>query len=100
MKNKTKTFGIDFGVVGNGDAYTLHMPFSVYPEFQRAASNPKEGEMETLVGIFSCFAEMDDVKRMTTQTMIIERAESLKTLEDVLILLKTLKACMEFFDLN
>ena len=43
MKNKTKTFGIDFGVVGNGDAYTLHMPFSVYPEFQ-SRSDQRSGQ--------------------------------------------------------
>ena len=95
---KNKTFAIDFGLVGNGKSYTLRMPISLYTEIEKAKLAPNEGGLETLVGIFECFAEMDDAKRMTTQAMIINRAQSLKTLDDMLLLVKTMSACMEFFD--
>ena len=95
---KNKTFAIDFGMVGNGESYTLRMPIALYPEIEKAKSVSNEGGLDALVGIFECFSEMDDVKRMTTQAMIINRAKSLKTLDDMLLLVKTMSACMEFFD--
>ena len=95
---KNKTFAIDFGIVGNGESYTLRIPIALYPEIEKAKSVSNEGGLDALVGIFECFSEMDDVKRMTTQAMIINRAKSLKTLDDMLLLVKTMSACMEFFD--
>ena len=95
---KNKTFAIDFGIVGNGESYTLRMPIALYPEIEKAKSVSNEGGLDALVGIFECFSEMDDIKRMTTQAMIINRAQSLKTLDDMLLLVKTMSVCMEFFD--
>ena len=95
---KNKTFAIDFGIVGNGESYTLRIPIALYPEIEKAKSVSNEGGLDALVGIFECFSEMDDIKRMTTQAMIINRAQSLKTLDDMLLLVKTMSVCMEFFD--
>ena len=75
---------------------SLKIPSSCYADFVRTIEGRKDEDMKNLVEIFGEFSNFDHVKRQTYQALILERADDVSTLSDLVDLLKFVRLCAAF----
>lgn len=84
--------------INHGGELVISLPMTVHYDFERTVKSQDEKLMSRLVELFGEYRELDEIKRVTFQTLVEERAEQLSTLDDLLDLLKAVRICTAFFE--
>ena len=82
--------------INHEDQLSLKIPYSCHADFVRTVEGRKDEDMKNLVEIFGEFSNFDHVKRQTYQALILERADDVSTLADLVDLLKFVRLCDAF----
>ena len=91
---RNEFFEVNCAINKNERLY-LQLPYSVHADFERTITSGDDRLMARLVELFMSYSNLDTVGRQTFQALIIQRADSLYTLNDLLVCLKAVKVCVK-----
>ncbi len=84
--------------INHGKQVAIFFPMSVLEDFEHTVQSQDEKLMSKIVELFGEFSELDEIKKMTFQALLEERAGSLSSIDDMLKLLKGVRICTAFFE--
>ena len=79
--------------INKNERLCLQLPYRVHADFERTITSGDDRLMARLVELFAEYSALDAIKRQTFQALIVQKADSLYTLDDLLFYLKAVKVC-------
>ena len=79
--------------INKNERLCLQLPYRVHADFERTITSGDDRLMARLVELFAEYSALDAVKRQTFQTLIVQKADSLYTLDDLLTCLRAVRLC-------
>ena len=98
MNNNQKDFFQVNCNINSGEKLMLKLPYSVHSDFEKTVSSGDDSRMAKLVELFAEFELLEYAKKAAFQEMIIQRANELSTLDDLLTCMKAVRLCTVFFE--
>ena len=92
--NANKFFEVNCAINKN-ERLCLQLPYRVHADFERTITSGDDRLMARLVELFAEYSALDAIKRQTFQALIVQKADSIYTLNDLLVCLKAVKVCVK-----
>ncbi len=92
MKNKKDYFEVNCAI-NHGGYLKLKLPYTVHGDFERTVSSGDEKLMVRLVELFGEYELLGYAKRQVYQALILQKADQISTIDDLLTCLKAVRLC-------
>ena len=88
--NKTAYFTVNCGI-NEGEQLSINLPYTTHSDFQRTVCSGDSQLISRLATLFAEFELLDPIKRDTFQALILQRANEVSTLDDLLVCMAAVK---------
>ena len=96
--NEIEYFTVKCGIDNKEDKLSLKLPYSVHSDFERTVCSGNHHLMSRLADLFLEYKLLEPAKRFAFQELILQNANEMSTLDDLLECMKAVKFCTVFFE--